>query len=255
MTMMAVGVMVMMTVLEKVRINNTNDDEDEEEDDSNDVDDNDDDDDTVDDNDNEDDDMILLMIRMMMMKMIIMMLMTMMMMLMMLRMTMLMTMTMMMIMMMMKINDNIDDNDDQLFLSHLLDDECHLADEAVDDRVLGELLLDGFQHLLQFVSLLVVFAGQLLDDGHDDLQWHRQVHQQSECFHTRTKYKIRMIILVTVALARISELGVQKYTFVVNLVSNSFSSHCIIHTKKWILACPKSANKVSKRKTPGHPSG
>ena len=33
------------------------------------------------------------------------------------------------------------------------------------------------------------------------------------------------------AVARISELGVQKYTFGVNLVSNSFSSHCIIHKK------------------------
>ena len=43
------------------------------------------------------------------------------------------------------------------------------------------------------------------------------------------------------ALARISELGVQKYTFGVNWVSNSFSSHCIIHLKIWILGCPKSA--------------
>ena len=31
------------------------------------------------------------------------------------------------------------------------------------------------------------------------------------------------------ALARISEMGVQKYTFGVNWVSNPFSSHCIIH--------------------------
>ena len=40
------------------------------------------------------------------------------------------------------------------------------------------------------------------------------------------------------ALARISELGVQKYTFGVNWVSNSFPSHCIIHK---ISGCPKSA--------------
>ena len=45
------------------------------------------------------------------------------------------------------------------------------------------------------------------------------------------------------ALARISELGVQKYTFGVNWVSNSFSSHCIIvYTQNiWILGCPKPA--------------
>ena len=43
----------------------------------------------------------------------------------------------------------------------------------------------------------------------------------------------------TRALARISEPGVQKYTFGVNWVSNSFLSHCIIHKKIWILGCPK----------------
>ena len=40
------------------------------------------------------------------------------------------------------------------------------------------------------------------------------------------------------ALARIS--GVHKYTFGVNWVSNSFSSHCINkYTKIWILVCPQ----------------
>ena len=33
------------------------------------------------------------------------------------------------------------------------------------------------------------------------------------------------------ALVRISDLGVQKYKFGVNWVSNSFSSHCIMHKK------------------------
>ena len=40
------------------------------------------------------------------------------------------------------------------------------------------------------------------------------------------------------ALARISELVVPKYG--VNWMSNSFSSHCKIHQKNWILGCPKS---------------
>ena len=57
------------------------------------------------------------------------------------------------------------------------------------------------------------------------------------------------------ALARISELGVQKYTFGVNWVSNSFSSHChfffislpilfqliALYTKRWLSGSPKSA--------------
>ena len=38
-------------------------------------------------------------------------------------------------------------------------------------------------------------------------------------------------------LARISESGVQKYTFGVNWVSNSFPSHCIIYTKNQGCVC------------------
>ena len=53
-------------------------------------------------------------------------------------------------------------------------------------------------------------------------------------------------IIKTTALARISELGVQKYTFGVNWVSNSFSSHCIIHKQYGYLGV---------QKIPGHPSG
>ena len=49
------------------------------------------------------------------------------------------------------------------------------------------------------------------------------------------------------ALARISELGVQKYTFGMNLVSNSRLFHPIaLYTKIGILGCPKSAIRCSK---------
>ena len=48
-------------------------------------------------------------------------------------------------------------------------------------------------------------------------------------------------VLLNRVLARISEFGVQKYTFGMNWVSSSFSSHCIMHTHKiWILGRPKS---------------
>ena len=50
------------------------------------------------------------------------------------------------------------------------------------------------------------------------------------------------------ALARISEMGVQKYTFGVNWVSNSISSHCIIWTHKNMdIRVSKISNMVSKR--------
>ena len=48
------------------------------------------------------------------------------------------------------------------------------------------------------------------------------------------------------ALASILQLGVQKYTFGVNWVSNSFSSHCIIH-KNMDIRVSKISNRVSKR--------
>ena len=51
----------------------------------------------------------------------------------------------------------------------------------------------------------------------------------------------------TRALARISELGVQKYTFGVNWVSNFFSSHCIKNTQKIWIRVSKISNRVSKR--------
>ena len=43
------------------------------------------------------------------------------------------------------------------------------------------------------------------------------------------------------ALARISELGVHKFTLGVNWMSNSFSSHCSIHKIYGYKECPKSA--------------
>ena len=48
------------------------------------------------------------------------------------------------------------------------------------------------------------------------------------------------------ALARISELGVQKYTFWVNWVSNSFSS-IALYTENMDIRVSKISNRVSKR--------
>ena len=49
------------------------------------------------------------------------------------------------------------------------------------------------------------------------------------------------------ALARISELGVQKYRFGGKWVSDSFSSHCINTQKTLDIAMRKISNRVSKR--------
>ena len=40
-------------------------------------------------------------------------------------------------------------------------------------------------------------------------------------------------------------IGVQKFKFGMNWVSNSFSSHCIVYKNIWILGCP----------IPFHPDG